>query len=239
MIYLITPTGARPAQFKLCQSFMKRQTYKGEVTWLIVDDCLPVTTEIVNKNFRENWIIKKIYPKPIWQEGQNTQARNISAALNEVKRQKDVKAIFIIEDDDYYRSVYLEEMMSRFNGFYAIGETNTIYYNVVSRTFYQHPNVNHASLFETAFTIESIPTIEKYFMTQYIDVHFWSSIKNKHLFKINNLAIGIKGMPGRHGIGGGHDRVNRGPIDASMNHLKSLIGEDYKLYEGYYSRVCV
>jgi hypothetical protein len=238
-IFLITPTGCRPAQFNLCQSFMKRQTYKGEVTWIIVDDCWPTTTDIVDKNFRENWTIKKIYPKPIWEPGKNSQGRNIAAAINEIKRQKDVKAIFIIEDDDCYGPTYLEEMMLRLKGFHAIGETNSIYYNVLSRTYFQHPNTAHASLFETAFTVDVIPVLEKFYQTQYIDVHFWSNVKNKSLFRINNLAIGIKGMPGRAGIGGGHTTLSRKPQDESMNHLKSLIGEDYKLYERYYSHLCV
>jgi len=32
MIYLITPTGARPQQIKHCAEWMQNQTYKGEVT---------------------------------------------------------------------------------------------------------------------------------------------------------------------------------------------------------------
>ena len=76
MIALITPTGSRADQFKLCTMFMERQTYKGEVTWIIVDDAYPSTTDRVDKGFKDNWTIIKVYPTPIWQ-GQNTQSRNM------------------------------------------------------------------------------------------------------------------------------------------------------------------
>lgn len=43
MIVLITPTGARKNQFELCMRWMLRQTYQGNVVWIIVDDPVPVT----------------------------------------------------------------------------------------------------------------------------------------------------------------------------------------------------
>jgi hypothetical protein len=77
MIVLLTPTGARGVQFGLCALYMERQTYTGEVTWIIVDDAIPRTTDQVKDGFKANWHIVKINPNPVWQQGQNTQSRLI------------------------------------------------------------------------------------------------------------------------------------------------------------------
>jgi hypothetical protein len=236
-IALITPTGGRLAQFKLCQLFMQRQTYAGKVLWVIVDDCWPTTTDVVSEEFKENWVIRKIYPKPVWKAGMNTQGRNIEAGMNIVK-QYDVEAIFIIEDDDYYRSVYLESMMSRFQNFDVIGERNTVYYNVYFRGFVTNDNIKHASLFQVAFTPKALPIFELCYAQKFIDFVFFSMAKNVNLFNAGNLAIGIKGIKGRPGIGAGHVKTmytRQDRLDLSMNWLNAQIGDDSKLYADFYN----
>ena len=37
-ITLITPTCNRPEAFALCEYWMSRQTYSGEIQWIVVDD---------------------------------------------------------------------------------------------------------------------------------------------------------------------------------------------------------
>ena len=237
MLCLITPTGGRPDQINLCQYFMKRQTYSGKVIWIIIDDCEPRTTDEIQANFRENWIIIKEYPSPAWQLGQNTQARNISVGINFLLanyKKEDIEGIFIIEDDDYYRPIYLERMAARLNGFDIAGETNTIYYNVFYRTAVTNPNNIHASLFQTAFSFNAIPHLESSYYHRFMDCQLWEKVQNKNLFREGNLAIGMKGMPGRYGIGAGHAAWSS-HIDMNLNYLKSLIGEiDAELYAGYY-----
>jgi len=49
MIALITPTGARPKQIRLCAEWMKRQTYNGSVLWIVVDDAIPITVDLIQK----------------------------------------------------------------------------------------------------------------------------------------------------------------------------------------------
>jgi len=237
-IALITPTGCRPAQFDLCKLFMQRQTYQGEVCWIIVDDCIPVTTNSVQENFRENWTIIKVYPAPPWRPGLNTQGRNISVGLNTLLANyntKDIEGIFIIEDDDYYKSVYLERMIPRLKGVQAAGERNTIYYNVYYRTYFTHANTGHSSLFQTAFTVSALQIFGRCCSEAFIDMSFWTQLTNVKLFNDNNLSIGIKGMPGRYGIGAGHTRLRNMPKDNEWHYLVSLIGiEDVKLYTRFY-----
>ena len=237
MIALITPTGARKAQFELCKRWMNRQTYKGDVVWIVVDDALPITIGNSGIPYRSDWTIVKIYPRPFWR-GNNTQARNIKAGIDFLKEKyckDEIEAIFIIEDDDYYKPVYLEKMMERLGNYWLLGETNTIYYNVQWRRFVTNPNRHHASLFQTAFTWETIPIIEASYTDKFIDARMWQLGKNKHLFFDNFLSIGIKGMPGRNGIGAGHKLAMAMSNDIGMNFLIKHIGnEPAKHYEGYY-----
>jgi len=238
MIYLITPTGARPQQIRHCAEWMQNQTYAGEVTWIIIDDCLPLTTDFIPENFRENWKLIKLYPKPTWQHGMNTQARNISAGIDVLLRianEEDV--IFIIEDDDYYKPVYLERMIARMGDFKLIGETNTIYYNVTTRSFADNCNKLHASLFQVAFRPSLIPLFIQCFSAKFIDCTFFSVVNKNliHLFHEGTLAIGIKGLPGRGGIGAGHSSAFMHNNDSNFSALKSLIGEDAEKYRNYYN----
>lgn len=232
MICLITPTGSRQDQIDLCAYFMNRQTYKGEVVWIIVDDCLPRTTIFTDN---KNWTVIKVYPQPFWEVGQNTQGRNIAAGIDTLlSLEKDIEGIFIIEDDDYYKPEYLERMMLRLKGFDIAGEKNTIYYNALFRRYVTNPNTAHSSLFQTAFSVDAIPILKSCYSHRFIDCEFWRKVSNKNLFNENNLAIGIKGLPGRAGIGAGHKGQLNMKDDKDLSYLKSLINEDYKFYERYY-----
>ena len=235
MIVLITPTGARQTQINICAGLMKRQTYQGQVLWIIVDDCSPRTAAVIPDDFREGWIILKIFPEALWRPGLNTQGRNLSIGIN-ASENYDIEAIFIIEDDDYYRPEYLDQMMKRLTGFQVIGEVNTIYYNVYFRRYVANGNHKHASLFQVAFTPDLVPVFRKCYMDKFIDSMFFRLLNGNgvNLFTANNLAIGIKGIAGRPGIGAGHRRQMNMRPDLDMRYLTSLIGEDAKLYEPYY-----
>jgi glycosyltransferase involved in cell wall biosynthesis len=231
MITLITPTGCRQLQFSFCQHFMKNQTYTGEVTWIIVDDCEPKTTDLVKEDFRDNWTIKKVYPSPKWKQGMNTQGRNIKAGLDAMP--KNTEVIFIIEDDDCYKPIYLEKMMHYIKGYDAAGEVNTIYYNVPLGAFAANNNTQHASLFQLAFRSSLLPAFISCLGEKFIDFVFCAKIKSLNLFKEDFMAIGIKGLQGRGGIGAGHSggMFQRSDTkDRHMNWLKNQIGADFELY---------
>ena len=241
MIALITPTGNRPDQFALCQKYMKRQTYAGAVAWIIIDDCIPETTTQVTTSFRENWNIIKINPKPTWKPGDNTQGRNMTDGINAVVRnfaRHEIEAIFFIEDDDYYHANFLERMMELWYSeprCEIISETKTIYYNPVTRHYAVNQNITYGSLFQTAINYDMIPKLRAVINVKFIDGALWKLAKKKKLFYENDLAIGIKGLPGRNGIGAGHSTNYYGMApDVNMHFLKSKIGDDAKEYERYY-----
>jgi hypothetical protein len=238
MIALITPTGGRSIQIGLCSQWMRSQTYQGEVVWIIIDDCIPRTSDIIPENFRDNWTIIKYHPEPSWQPGQNTQGRNLSAGIQVLQamyKPEEIKCIFIIEDDDYYRPIYLERMMANLNNYYLIGERNTVYYNVYHRRYVTNPNTAHASLFQTAFTPNVIPEFMSCLTDKFIDCVFWPKVQNRNLFYEHDLAVGMKGIGGRYGIGAGHSKAMSMNADINLTYLKRLIGEtDANIYGMYY-----
>jgi hypothetical protein len=214
---------------------MRVQDYKGEVLWVIVDDGKPITAGVVKSDFREDWTVVKVFPRPEWRNGQNTQSRNLLAGIQVVKQFTEVTAVFIIEDDDYYSPRYLRCMADKLKGHKVTGEINTIYYNVERRGWGRNRNTQHSSLFQTAFTLEVLPIFEKICKDspKFIDVLFWKSLFDPYAlfgFEESNLAIGIKGLPGRPGIGVGHKRTYPINPDEDYSKLKELIGDDYKYY---------
>jgi hypothetical protein len=107
---------------------------------------------------------------------------------------------------------------------------------VFFRRYFNNNNNCHASLFQIAFTPEAIPMFRECFPAKFIDAHFFM-LANRHgvnLFDENRLSIGIKGLPGRAGIGAGHGRAMNMKQDFNMNILSALIGEDKNLYERFY-----
>ncbi len=243
MIALITPTGYRKHQIELCHRWMQKQTYTGEVLWVIVDDCEPVTTTDIGINFGDNWTVEKVYPKPLWRPSTNTQGRNISVGINralDMIDEKEIEAFFIIEDDDYYKPQYLERMMCHLGDRKIVGETHTVYYNAFWRRYCVNQNGSHVSLFQMAFKPELLPVFRSCYNEKFIDYIFYRKLnergfkKDEKFFREGNLAVGIKGIPGRGGIGAGHKDMAGMLPDPEMKYLKSIIGDDAKQYERYY-----
>lgn len=231
MIALITPTGGRERQIEFAARWMKNQTYSGQVLWVIIDDCYPSTIDLIPDNFREGWEIVKIKPQPYWKPGMNTQARNLRVGMSIVKNY-DVDYIFIIEDDDYYKPIYLERMMEHLKKHTVVGEADSIYYNISLKAWINHHNKKHCSLFQTAFhrnyiqLFTSCCTKEK----EFIDCRFFRAVKTPHIFYEGTLSVGMKGLPGRAGIGMGHKVHRDYKADPEYKKLKELLGNDYQYY---------
>jgi hypothetical protein len=232
MIALLTPTGGRERQIRLCARWMEKQTYSGKVLWVIVDDCMPRTTDFITDSFRPGWTVVKCYPSPAWKEGDNTQYRNMEAGLKVIENTGGIDTVFIIEDDDYYSSPYLEEMVKRMGNYGVVGEANTIYYNVNVPGWLRNRNDRWSSLFQTAFSPSVIPVFSRMQRFKFIDINLFRVVQNQLLFNLERpLSIGIKGQPGRAGIGGGHTGGNY-ILDSKYEKLRELIGDDYRYYCG-------
>ena len=221
MLTLLTATGARPEAWAICERLMARQDYAGPVRWVIVDDGQepqPVTFA------REGWTLEVIRPEPFWQPGDNTQARNLLAGLEVIGPDERVHTL---EDDDYYPPNWLSTVAGWLELGDMVGESHARYFNVATGRGHQHRNREHASLCATACKGPALQALRCAVAKKdkFIDMALWHSFRGSKWLRRANLTVGIKGLPGRGGIGGGH----RGDFGVPMN-LRDWLGEAAAIY---------
>lgn len=225
MIYLLTTTGMRPEAWSLCKHWMRGQSYIGPVTWVIVDD----GEEVMDlSGIPSWWIVVHVTPKPKWKRGQNTQTRNLRAGLNAVP---DDAKLLVIEDDDYYAPGYLTAAVDWLSQADLVGECNSRYYNVHTRRWAYCNNRNHCSLMSTAMKGKALETFREVVQGKqnFVDLELWKRYRGKKLISETTLTVGIKGLPGRPGIGAGH-RLTSGAVDRDGRTLRNWIGKDAEVY---------
>lgn len=225
MLTLLTATGARPEAWALCLKWMQRQTYGAPVRWIIVDDG-PEAQPIKFK--KRGWTLEVVRPEPLWQQGQNTQARNLSAGLALVKSDE---RLVVIEDDDWYAADWLETVDRELDRAELVGEGFSRYYNVRQQKGHEMGNPAHASLCSTAMRGQAINTFRSVCRPgiELIDMLLWQAHSDRHVFNTQKV-VGIKGLPGRGGIGIGHSQAFMGTVDAMGELLESWVGADAKHY---------
>jgi len=204
---------------------MLRQDYAGPVRWIVVDDGpepQPVTFE------RQGWTVVVIRPAPFWQPGENTQARNLLCGLQAVEASA---SLVIVEDDDYYARDWLTTAADQLSRAELVGECGARYYNLRTRRARYLGNNAHASLCSTAMRGAAIESFREACSNapQFIDLELWRSHKSKQLFS-GERVVGIKGLPGRAGIGIGHSARFAGSQDPLGRILRGWIGDDADTY---------
>lgn len=225
MLTLLTATGGRPVAWAICQRLMARQDYTGPVRWVIVDD----GPEPQPMNFqRDGWELQVIRRAPYWEPGQNTQSRNLLAGLEAIQ---DDERVVVIEDDDYYAEDWLTCVSEQLSRAELVGECSARYYNVQARKARQMKNTRHASLCSTAMRGKALKTFRNACLLspKFIDLVLWKRHPSRHLFG-GHRVVGIKGLPGREGIGVGHRDDFNGTCDLDGALLEKWIGEDANLY---------
>jgi hypothetical protein len=225
VLHLLTATGARPEAWAICERLMASQDYAGPVTWIIVDDGPEPQPETFKRN---GWQLVVIRPAPLWQPGQNTQARNLLKGLSVVPADA---WLVVIEDDDYYAPDWLTVACRALERSELVGECQARYYNMALRKGRQLRNNGHASLCSTAMRGRALDTFRSVCRPgrQFIDLELWKRHPSRHLFT-GGRVVGIKGLPGRGGIGMGHRDDFAGTADPNLTLLRQWIGNDVELY---------
>lgn len=223
MLTLLTATGARPQAWALCQQLMRMQDHAGPVRWVIVDDgacAQPISFE------RPGWTLEVIRPQPYWQPGNNTQARNLAAGLAVIG---DDERVVVIEDDDAYAPGYLSAVAGWLDAAPLVGESHARYYHVGRQVWRDCGNHAHASLCSTAVRGEGLVALRQSVASNhtFIDIELWRAPIGKRLYRTAHV-VGIKGLPGRGGIGAGH-RMN-GARDRNGDKLRAWLGPLAALY---------
>jgi hypothetical protein len=208
-VYALTPTGLRPEGLALLGEYINAQTYKGPVTWVIVDDCDPAT---YIPKMRSGINVILVRPNWRWSPGNSTQIPSMRAGLQKVPKNA---VLFVFEDDDIYLTDYMTDMIRAIKDDELIGEEYSRYYNVATGRYKAIKGKVHASLASTVCrgrALQLLKTICNSGITRMLDFTFWKQFDgNKWLMDTSNV-VGIKGLPGRPGIGIGH-RKKFGSVD--------------------------
>lgn len=220
-IYLITPTGGRPWALAKLAEHINRQTYDGRMTWIVADDCEPATPIPA---MRDDVLVVERRAPWRWSVGQNTQAQLMCHALDGVPNDA---IVIIMEDDDHYAPEHVANIVGALHdGYDLVGEKVATYYNVKTRRWKEIPGVYHASLCTVGVRGDALKLLYAICAgdSRRIDMDLWQSYDKKAKRLLGTrYVIGIKGLPGRGGIGCGH-RASFGDPDPTGNVLRSLIG---------------
>lgn len=220
----ITCTGMRQQAFSLLEKWMARQTYKGPLEWIIVDDGTPPTVCTMGQKYIRG---------PVdWYEGHNTQRGNMAAGL------KAATGNFIIfpEDDEWLAPEFLQTYYNLLEYASVVGEAQAKYYHVGMPAYMELHNQDSASLTQTGIRREMLPLMDKAVNSGqfFFDIEFWKSVHKEKvealLFYEKNLLYGMKGLPGRTGLGGGHQKHRGYILDSKYDTLKNWLGADAQVY---------
>jgi len=234
-ITIITPTADRAFCLSRLSYYLKRQTFIGDIQWIVSDSGHPQQEPICDIviDFAEHMEYKYIgyIKKP-----HKSFCRNMLDALSRVKYDK----IIVMEDDDWYHPTYVEIQFERLNNYNLVGEIPAIYYNIKDQSYRILGNTNRASMCQMGFKSNVISTLIMILNQQsaFVDIQLWEyySYKFKKQLYNTRLCIGIKGMPGNPGIGIGHrlTDVHR-KKDKNWQKLEEWIGkEDTNFYKEIY-----
>lgn len=220
----LTCTGGRPEAWALCCEWMYRQTVQP-TQWIVVDDCDPAQPMPAG--------VEAVRPVPRWDGRHSTLQRNLLAGFDCVAPW--AEAVLFIEDDDWYGPHYVEDMIRRLEEMPhapMIGEARCRYYHVGARRYVELGNCGHSSLFQTALRTRHLVAARRIISsggaTSFIDIPLWRDLGGA-IQPRRGHSVGIKGLPGRGGLGNGHRNACRVP-DPGLDVLRAWIGADAGRY---------
>lgn len=243
----ITPTGDREICMRLSVRWMSLQTLKPS-KWIIIDDGkIPLSNIFIDSLPPYSLYIRR---EPNLDDPKHTLNTNMMIALMEVESSK----VVIWEDDEYYAPRYLSVMDEMLDKGDVVGIGYARYYHLPSGGYARHNNIAHASFAQTAFrssmVSQVIDCINKKDPDNYLDILLWNSIGGKMrggtgleregrkigscglLFDDMDrfLYVGMKGMPGRVGIGMGHKQSWYTNFDLKRRILRQWIPLHFRSY---------
>jgi len=216
-ISIITPTGDRLEGIQNLGMFLLNQTLENVlIEWVVVDDgetqaCAKALAELgesalANRGISVFYVRRKFVRSD---QGPKSLARNVLEGLKVISAPR----LLIMEDDDCYREWYLEEMFSRLQKAQMVGPLFQKYYHLPSMTYRIYRNRGSAFC-STGICEAAYPLLIEACRTglqgsKGIDAKLWQLGEkggySQDIFSPEkDPVIGIKGLPGRRGIGVGH-----------------------------------
>lgn len=226
MLYLLTPTGGRPEGLALLAEYIRAQICSEPAKWIVVDDCDPASRIPAWMN------AEVIRPDWRWKEGMNTQAASMAAGLAAVPRDA---TVIVLEDDDAYLPGHIENLLDALEWAELAGERVARYYNVATRRYRAIPGSRHASLAATGCRGSALDRLREVCAagSRRIDMDLWLGFTATRALLDSANVVGIKGLPGRCGMGVGH-KSTFGDPDPSGAVLVDWLGpERAKAYDAF------
>lgn len=217
-VTLITPTGDRQTCIQRAEFYIQRQTYQGPLQWLVADNGKTKTKVTLGQEYIKN-------PNKDCSLNINIRSMLLRIRYNHV---------LIIEDDDWYSPEYIKTYLARLRNYQLVGECAR-YYNVAKCMYRIWENSKHSSFCQTGLRSEILDKLYVCSLnpSPFIDKRLWVKDAKKFVFQDKVNCVGIKGMPGRTGIGMGHrPDAKRFKTDKDWKELENWIGkEDTEFYK--------
>lgn len=221
-VTLITPTGDREIALARSMYYLARQTYSGAIQWIVADDSQQ--PYLLQNRFSDNIEIVHIHNQPFHDKARSITG-NVLSALEHIRYKK----ILIWEDDDWYAPKYIESQLLRLNDSQLVGEGCARYYNIRKRMWRKCGNTKSASFCQTALRSDILYHLYVSCLkrdSSFIDARLWTKDVSRRVFQDTVFCVGIKGMPGRLGVGIGHRPTLKGFIhDPKGAILEKWIGK--------------
>jgi len=230
-VSIITPSGERHEAIKRTHYYIERQTFNGPIQWIICDDS--------DKHYEINTpsnVVHFTHKKRQYPGNKSDSFRsNVVCALKEVLFDR----VLIFEDDDWYHPDYIVIYKNRLLNWQLTGEGPARYYNVQRRTYRVLGNTKRASFCQTGLQASILDKllVACYKDSAFVDARLWDKNCRKFVFQDGPPhCIGVKGMPGRAGIGMGH-RSKSFTTDHEFKTLERWIGkEDTNYYREIHAK---
>lgn len=203
---------------------MARQTYRGDVRWVVVDDCDPETPIAPPA---DNWTVDIIRPTERWRPGMNTQARNMREALSIVPSSA---TVLFCEDDDWYGPNYLQVMADGLSENTIFGQSISRKWNLATRMFSERDERRHASLCCTGVRGSALSKMRSIAQRapRLMDLELWRNTSGAMVE--GGDVVSMKCIPGRGGIDSGHTERFGTRHDPEARILRGWIGDDADEY---------
>lgn len=224
MLTLLTPTCNRPKAFELCERWIRRQAINEPYQWIVVDD----GEERAGCTLGQTQLLREPGNSPV-----DSFLGNLSAGLQEAAIRGASKLVFV-EDDDWYGPQYIQTMSEWLEDNDIAGESRSRYYNIHTRRYKVNRNTAHCSLCQTGIRGDLISTaLEHIGGSKFFDQRLWKVAgSDRYVHATAEHCIGIKGLPGKRGLGYGHRLSSGERADPDGQILKKWIGDDAEVYTG-------
>jgi hypothetical protein len=218
-VTLITCTSDRPEAFRFVERCMARQDFSGPAQWIVVDD----GEQFVECTLGQQHI-RRQYPRSRPSPEQSYLANLLRATEHGMIQHDNV---LFIEDDNWYAPSYVRELCAMLETCDLAGFGNARYYHLPSTQWKTMGNRKHAGFGSTGWRHSVTPIVRRHATRWNFDITIWrhETALTTLIRPESELVVGLKGFPGKHGLGVGH-RMTNGSVDEFGDVLSAWVGHD-------------